>query len=49
MNLVPQFSHDKEIDHERLMRAAIKIMNDALETGNGDPFGAVIAQEGRVI
>ena len=49
MNLEPQFSRDKRIDDERLMRTAIKIMNDALETGNGDPFGAVIAKEGQVI
>ena len=49
MNLIPQFSQDKKIEDERLMRVAIKIIHDALETGNGDPFGAVIAKDGKVV
>ena len=33
MNPIPQISQDKKIEDERLMRVAIKIMNDAFFMG----------------
>ena len=37
------------LSEEELMRRAVAISADSMRAGNGGPFGAIIAREGRII
>jgi len=36
-------------NHEKFMRAAIKLSIENVESGNGGPFGAVIVKDGKIV